>query len=450
VSRAITPAELDPLRPPPSHIDVSSKGVLVETYLKKWVITPFKRGFQSATFAPYHRLQPDVRERKKMEDLKKSVGAIITERLSSPLISTFAISWAFWNSKFFVILISNNSVTVTYKLIQELCFPNWYMSFFNGLVAPATLTIFYLYYLPTPLKLAYEQWSRTQKETKDIKQRWEDEELLGAADAQVLRRNLRLSEGKLEEFEVEVRKLKAELRQSDLKAADFQEVLRTTEEERKKAVEELQVTHAAIDQARNSAHEAEDRLNISLQQAKIADEKVVELETEIGALRNDGRLARMSKPSEAILIALGTGPIEKYYSSLSQNQRRNYADHVRVLIDSGFALNIQDSVGQPALSITAAGLAYLISYALIPMPVFERALQRMVSETKKWNEFANASKADAADNSEFNLFAPSVGGLPPNLPPLSKNAMEALRGLELTKNFSQSELLGIALKMAKS
>lgn len=197
------------------------------------------------------------------EGFGSTVGSIIGERLASPLISTFAVSWSLWNFKFFVILFSKNSVTATYALIQAECFPTPFMSFFNGLAAPLTLTMAYFYLLPVFSKIIFEEWSRTQKETKDIKQRWEDQELLGSAEALVLRRKLRAAEVKVEDLEFDVNKLKAEGRQIAEKLTEEKDNHRITAANHKSVSEDLSRTHSTMDDLRNKNAELSAQLVVA-------------------------------------------------------------------------------------------------------------------------------------------------------------------------------------------
>lgn len=375
-----------------------------------------------------------------------TVGSIVGERLSSPLISTFAISWSLWNFKFFVILLSDNTITTTYALIEAHCFPNAYMSLFNGLVAPATLTIFYLYYLPKPLMMAFEQWSKTQKETKDIKQRWEDQNLLGHADAQELRQNLRMAQSKLEDSDTEIRKLKAELRQSDLKSSETQEALRIAETNFRKSSDELRVANAALDEARNDAGGTKEQLSNTKKMFESERNRADQLE---GVLKTLDRPKKIETAMESLLLEVAKGQItaDTWETGTTAGDEARLAESTAIL-QRGFVRTAANLDGKKTLAITAAGLRYLIVYGLIDGPQLEFAIHNyrskpgaaMEIEPNNWNELLNRSRTSSSDHA--NALAKALA-----TPVVSPSA--ALEALASTNKFTNAEMNALAAKLKK-
>jgi hypothetical protein len=101
------------------------------------------------------------------DNISKTLGSVIDERLSSPLISTFVISWSLWNYKFFVLLFSKTPAVETITLIKQICFPDAWAIAVNGVLLPALTTALYLFALPRPSRWVSKWWRLQQKGVED-------------------------------------------------------------------------------------------------------------------------------------------------------------------------------------------------------------------------------------------------------------------------------------------
>ena len=150
-----------------------------------------------------------------LEDLKKNVVTQLSERMTSPLSGSFVISWALWNYKFLVILFSKNTVTATFKLIEELAFPTIWATLTNGILLPLLTALAYIFLYPYPSKLVYRFTRERQREISIIRQQIEDETPLTTAESRELRRlHRQLQEEhakELEKQEALIRDLRLEL-----------------------------------------------------------------------------------------------------------------------------------------------------------------------------------------------------------------------------------------------
>jgi hypothetical protein len=115
------------------------------------------------------------KEKLMVDEIMKSAKAQLSERIASPLIGSFAISWCLWNYKFLVILFSAVSVSQTFELVDTMVFPTTLSLILNGLLLPATTTFAYIFVYPYPAKYVYEFTRRRQKEINEVRQRIEDE-----------------------------------------------------------------------------------------------------------------------------------------------------------------------------------------------------------------------------------------------------------------------------------
>lgn len=306
------------------------------------------------------------------EGFGSAVGSVIGERLSSPLVSTFAVSWSLWNFKFFVILFSKNSVTATYALIQAECFPTPFMSFFNGLVAPLTLTMAYFYLLPVLSKIIFEEWSRVQKETKDIKQRWEDQELLGSAEALELRRKLRAAEVQIEDADFEMRKLKADGRLNDQRLIEEKEAHRVALANHKSVSEDLSKTHNVVDSLRNEAASLQDQLSAAQAAANHREIEISQLRNELAKEKSSRALEAMDllQPRAANLlkaIAEGQAAVDRFAQMLNPVDRAKLGNDRLILTSKAY---ITRSESGNYDQIAPEGLVYLLKNTYIDADEF--------------------------------------------------------------------------------
>jgi DNA repair exonuclease SbcCD ATPase subunit len=120
------------------------------------------------------------------DQLGKTVNTFVEERLLSPLLATFVVSWAIWNYKFLVILFSLHSVQTTFKLIDAL-FPDVQTRFVWGFVLPMLTTLAYLYVYPWFAAIALEQWKKSQLKLTKIRRKYDDETPVSEAEAREIR-----------------------------------------------------------------------------------------------------------------------------------------------------------------------------------------------------------------------------------------------------------------------
>lgn len=122
-----------------------------------------------------------------VDEILKSAKAQISERIASPLIGSFAISWCLWNYKFLVILFSSASVSQTFALIDTIAFPTTLSLVLNGVLLPTLTAVAYIFAYPYPAKYVYEFTRRRQKEINEVRQRIEDETLLTIEESRNIR-----------------------------------------------------------------------------------------------------------------------------------------------------------------------------------------------------------------------------------------------------------------------
>lgn len=125
-------------------------------------------------------------EQSELIEFLKAAKEAVSERFSSPLLSSFCIAWCLWNYKFIVILFSKNSVESTFNLIEKISFPNGMTIFLHGLLYPFLSAIAYIYLYPYPAKHIYVFRLKRQKEINQLKKKIHDETPLTVEESRIL------------------------------------------------------------------------------------------------------------------------------------------------------------------------------------------------------------------------------------------------------------------------
>jgi len=120
-------------------------------------------------------------------DAMKTIKVILYERITSPLLGAFMLSWCLWNFRFLIVIFSSLPVTDKFNIIDTTIFPTQAATLLRGLVYPLMTTVFFIYVYPYPAKKVYEFWRSRQKELKEIRQKIEDEEPLSKEEAKMIR-----------------------------------------------------------------------------------------------------------------------------------------------------------------------------------------------------------------------------------------------------------------------
>lgn len=76
------------------------------------------------------------------DDLSKSIKAQLYERVSSPLLGSFAISWVAWNYRFVLTLISSLPLNEKLAFIDTHIFPSYTQVLLQGGLYPLVTALF--------------------------------------------------------------------------------------------------------------------------------------------------------------------------------------------------------------------------------------------------------------------------------------------------------------------
>lgn len=181
-----------------------------------------------------------------LDEILKSARQQIVDRLSSPLLGSFAIAWCLWNYKFFVILFSAASVTRTFELIETFVFPDPSSVLIRGILLPAATALAYIFFYPYPARFVFGFTQRRQREVNELRQQIEDETLLTAEESRRIRNQVIAAEVAhrkvVDQLNEEVSKLR-----DALTAATSSPEKRSTKETRLTAATKPSLTHGQVE-----------------------------------------------------------------------------------------------------------------------------------------------------------------------------------------------------------
>ena len=144
----------------------------------------------------------------------KDLRLAVTERVTSPLVGTYWISWFIWNFKFVLIVFSGEAIESKLQLIHDEMFWSFlgYIWTYGG---PAVMTALFIFAYPRPAEIVYQYRLKYQQKLNAIRQKEENEQLLSAEDVRQHRLEMREKERKIKQSLDEMEKEVADLRREN-------------------------------------------------------------------------------------------------------------------------------------------------------------------------------------------------------------------------------------------
>lgn len=139
----------------------------------------------------------------------------LAERLYSPLLGSFLISWSVWNYKFFLIIFSKEPVEESFALIAQHVFSSPSDYWLNGFLYPLLTTCVYIFAYPYPAKWVFSFSRSRQREILEVQRKIENETPLTLEESVFIRARIQtirkeFSE-QIREKDSEIETLKAQL-----------------------------------------------------------------------------------------------------------------------------------------------------------------------------------------------------------------------------------------------
>jgi hypothetical protein len=124
---------------------------------------------------------------------REAVEQGLYERLNSPLLFSFALSWCAWNYDALLILLSENSVTDKLAMMTRIAFPDGLTVAWKAVMGPLASALAYIFFYPLAAR-----WVRLWHWKVEIATRYKEaqvrgEDVLTHADAAQVRRDRELA-----------------------------------------------------------------------------------------------------------------------------------------------------------------------------------------------------------------------------------------------------------------
>lgn len=105
-----------------------------------------------------------------IDDVGKTIKAILYDRIVSPLFGTFLLSWCGWNWRLIILFLTDESTTVEKKFeyVDTELYPGDWEMLSHGLLWPLLTTIFFLYLYPWIARFVYGHWREEQNRLKSL------------------------------------------------------------------------------------------------------------------------------------------------------------------------------------------------------------------------------------------------------------------------------------------
>lgn len=145
-----------------------------------------------------------------MDNIPKSILNTLNERISSPLIGGYIISWILWNNKTVFVLLSTKSVEEKFYFINYSIYHDNLHFILSGLITPLMFSLAFIFIFPYPEKVIYKFWHARKKELIDEKQKIDGAKLLTEEKSRELKRKIIGIEA---EHDKEIEKLSLEIKE---------------------------------------------------------------------------------------------------------------------------------------------------------------------------------------------------------------------------------------------
>lgn len=149
------------------------------------------------------------------DELVKTVRLHLSERLTSPLLGAFIVSWGAWNYRFLLIILSSEPVERKFELIDQVVFLDLNHAILRGIALPFLTSLAYLFIYPYPAKFVYAFSRRQQRAILEIRRQIEEETPLTMEDSRKIRTDLARTEqehfAELDRKDREIERLRSQL-----------------------------------------------------------------------------------------------------------------------------------------------------------------------------------------------------------------------------------------------
>lgn len=125
------------------------------------------------------------------EDFFNTLKSAVTERIASPFWWSLTISWCIWNYAFLMVLLSDNTVSITMHLIQQVAYPTAWHKAILGVIGPVISALIYVFVYPYAAKRMNDFTLERERERNESRQKIHGESLLSVEESNKLRVKIR-------------------------------------------------------------------------------------------------------------------------------------------------------------------------------------------------------------------------------------------------------------------
>lgn len=210
-----------------------------------------------------------------LNDITTTIKAQLYERVTSPLLGSFLISWCIFNYKLLLIILSSLPAPEKIIYIELNLFSTPHDYIFKGIVYPLLAAIFLIYVYPYPAAAVYRAARNHRKALKKIQQDIEDETPLTIEDARKIRK---ISEKIKQESEIQLEKNTNEI--TSLKLFNTQ------------LSQEIEASKNNESESKTSIHNLAAQLSDKTSELDTLKEKYYAIESKLNSLSNHPHVGR--------------------------------------------------------------------------------------------------------------------------------------------------------------
>ena len=277
-----------------------------------------------------------------MENLGKDLRLQFHERLSSPLIGSFVISWLIWNYRLLAVLFSSKTVEERFAFMDTVLYPTSGVTWWYKLFGPLLCALAYIFIYPYPAKWVNGFWLRRERERKQQRDEIDGATRLTKDEmAQERKRTyarVRETEEENRQLREELMATKASLVTTPAPARSFLDVEKETENapseilRLKQSYEDAQKriaeTHARLDHATKLKVESEAETKKMDKERRELQKQNAEYQSKVAELEKEIATKTSKPPTEANFLSEGAKRIFKRLTDLGGSTHRGqlYSD----------------------------------------------------------------------------------------------------------------------------
>lgn len=178
-----------------------------------------------------------------LKELMTGIRGLLTERLISPLMPAFVMSWSVINYRLIVAILSDETLEKRLSFIDSVLYPTSQSVFVSGFLFPLVTAMAYIFIYPYPAKWVYQYALKRQRELREARQQAENERVLTFEESQRLRSFYFDRESELQ------KKMQLRQEENDLLRAKISE-LEKTQEKPKVLISETSDSSSKISRSR--------------------------------------------------------------------------------------------------------------------------------------------------------------------------------------------------------